>query len=111
MTNTDLGIQFFEQPHIVNYAQFCFDHLDCDSIVVKEIRDDDLVDVICVAASKTDNDKLHKLFESTYKGKGFAIMCRLSSEDVNSIDALSKQQTDRHHGGRHHRIGHVELGR
>ena len=80
------GIVQFDEPYYIDFAQFCYAHLDCDSIILDEIRDDDLIGVVCFAASENDNSTLQDLFDKSYRGKGYCIMRRLGSESVDNID-------------------------
>ena len=78
------GIVFFETPYEVNWVKFGYEHLDCDSIITKEslLRGEAEVEVICYSSSKEYNDKLRKLFNAKYNGKGYCYMQGTSSVKV-----------------------------
>ncbi len=77
------GIIFFEP---VDFIDFGYEHLDCDSIIIDNNSDSDEIDVICCAASMEYNDALNELYEEKYKDKGCCIMQRISSMEATSID-------------------------
>ena len=83
------GIVFFETPYEVNWGEFVEVHSDCDSIVTEEslLLGEAEVEVICYSSAKEYNDKLRKLFDAEYKGKGYYYALGSSWEkyDLSSV--------------------------
>lgn len=80
------GIAYYQEPYHVDYLQHSFEHLDCNSIILSETADQDVVDVVCYATSAEYNSKLYDVYAERYKGKGYLILGHISALEVNSID-------------------------
>jgi len=82
------GIIYFEEPYIVNFVTFGYDHLDCDSIITRRsaLSGKAEVELICYASSKEYNNRLRELINTRYNGNDYCIMQRISSEEASCID-------------------------
>jgi len=80
------GIIYFEKPYSVDFIDFGYAHLDCDSIITLESSDSDEIEVVCYASEPKYNKTLREIFNSSYKNKGYCIMQHISSLEATSID-------------------------
>lgn len=80
------GIAYFEQPYKVDFVDFGYAHLDCDSIITEASAHYDEVEVVAYASEEKYNAKLYKIYEESYKGKGYRILQQISSMEASSID-------------------------
>ena len=80
------GIIFYEKPYNINFIDFGYSHIGCDSIIVDKESPDGTVDVICYASEPKYNDTLYNIYNEEYKDKGYSILQRISSLEASSID-------------------------
>lgn len=78
------GIIYFKEPYEVDYADWIFEHLDCDCIITEESVHSDMICVLCFAKDENFNSYLRHIQKTKYpNGKIFRGM---GAEEVNCID-------------------------
>jgi len=66
----------------IDFVDFGYEHIGCDSIIIDGDGASSIVEVVCYASEPQYNGKLQKLFDKQYKGKGYCILHCLSPCDV-----------------------------
>ena len=80
------GIICYDVPLITNFYEFAFQHLNCDSIALKDsLKDPKSTAIIAYATSMDYNLALRKLFEKKYQGGKYIIMRHISDKEVDAI--------------------------
>lgn len=78
------GIVYFEEPYSIDYSDWAFQHLDCDSIVERQDTYSDTLKVICYAKSSEFNGRLMNLWRTEYANE--KLFRGMGASEVNSID-------------------------
>lgn len=78
------GIIYFDAPEEVDYSDWAFDHLDCDSIITNDDALADVITVLCYAKSKEYNAYLRAVRAEQFPDA--LIMMGVDSKEVNCID-------------------------
>ena len=79
------GIAYYERPYVVNFIQFGYEHLDCDSIISGKGVTDGLVEVVAYSTAEEFNTHLYEIFNTKYV-EGYCILQQISSMEAASID-------------------------
>ncbi|MBR0090678.1 MAG: hypothetical protein IJP92_03155 [Lachnospiraceae bacterium] len=83
-TREHKGIIYFIIPPKVNYSDWAFDHLDCDSIIKDDPVNSDDITVLCYAKAKEYNPYLRIVRAEEFPND--IIMGGVDSREVNCID-------------------------
>lgn len=83
-TNERAGIIYLLTPLKINYSDWAFDHLDCDTIIQKDETNADDIVVLCYAKSKEYNSYLRKVRTDEFPND--MIMRGVDSREVGCID-------------------------
>lgn len=80
------GIAFYGTPYKIDFIEFGYNHLDCDSIITEESIDSDEVEVVAYATEGKYNAELYDVYDKQYKNNGYRVMGQISSVEASSID-------------------------
>lgn len=84
--NIKNGIAYYDKPYKIDFIEFGYSHLNCDSIITEESIDLDEVEVVAYASEEKFNAKLYDIYEQQYKNHGYRVMRQISSVEASSID-------------------------
>ena len=84
--NTNDGVIHFDEPKVLNFYEFAYKHLNCDSIAVAATVDTPLaMQIVAYASSKEYNSTLLDLFLKKYQNGKYVIMRHISDKEVDAI--------------------------
>ena len=80
------GIIYVEEPEKIDYYEFSYEHLGCDSIVDSDVVvNPEKVCVYAYARTKQDNRKLKTVYEKEYNDDKYLLMRNMSERQAMSI--------------------------
>ena len=78
------GIIYFAQPFRIDFMEWLYTHLDCDSIIEKQTTYSNLISVLCFAKSKEFNTRLREVRRNEYPDA--SVLRGVDAREANSID-------------------------
>lgn len=80
------GVVYCEEPMEVNYIDFGYEHLGCDSIITAESADtEENSTIVAYASSPEFNRRLREVFRERFDGGRYVMMKHISEVQAHGI--------------------------